>query len=313
MKKSHRKIRSRKVQRIVFAAIIGGATITFAKSGYVGSEACATCHQRHGVSWSETLHSRFMRPLKEVRAIVVEKIFSESAPVTTGEVAFVVGNMNKLILLTGTKGNLSLSDHQYDLLENAWEPLNQALWNHRCTGEESVDTSGNINWYERCAGCHTTGYDSEERTFAEAGIGCESCHGPGAKHAETGSRNDIINPAALPEELGIHVCAQCHSRGSDKSGSKPYPVGYIPGADLEKSFVLDEAIPGMANDVFWENGAAKKHHAQFNEERQSMHFQNGVLCFDCHNVHRYRNTTKPSSRTKLMAKTERYMLRTLPA
>ena len=47
-------------------------------------------------------------------------------------------------------------------------------------------------------------------TFADAGVACESCHGPGARHAETQEPKDIVQPKRLPPELGMAVCAQCH-------------------------------------------------------------------------------------------------------
>ena len=48
------------------------------------------------------------------------------------------------------------------------------------------------NWNFMCAECHTTGLrknydaakDSFQTNFAELGVGCESCHGPGAGHVD---------------------------------------------------------------------------------------------------------------------------------
>ena len=55
-------------------------------------------------------------------------------------------------------------------------------------------------------------------------VGCESCHGPGSLHAESGSRNTIINPLKSPD-----VCFQCHL---DKRAefSLPYTHPVLEGA-----------------------------------------------------------------------------------
>ena len=63
-----------------------------------------------------------------------------------------------------------------------------------------------------CVGCHVTGYErpggstvTHNRDLALVNVGCESCHGPGAAHAEN------------PEKVGIlrdtpaSTCVQCHN------------------------------------------------------------------------------------------------------
>jgi hypothetical protein len=80
-----------------------------------------------------------------------------------------------------------------------------------------------------CLQCHATGVQPLAGTqngyqsppFLEAGVGCERCHGPGAAHAASGKRADIVNPAALPPEQRDSVCAQCHLSGEiriDRAG-----------------------------------------------------------------------------------------------
>ena len=53
-----------------------------------------------------------------------------------------------------------------------------------------------------CLQCHATGVQSIEGTqngfrsppFVEGGVGCERCHGPGARHAASRKREDIVIP-----------------------------------------------------------------------------------------------------------------------
>ena len=73
---------------------------------------------------------------------------------------------------------------------------------------------------ETCKTCHEEIYNNLQKTphFAiETGArkgwekkSCESCHGPGAKHAESASADDIRNPAKLPALETDQTCLTCH-------------------------------------------------------------------------------------------------------
>jgi len=63
---------------------------------------------------------------------------------------------------------------------------------------------------EGCYECHTTGYKKGgfvnfESTPHLADVGCETCHGPGAEHAETGDPESIVR---RPE---LATCESCHN------------------------------------------------------------------------------------------------------
>lgn len=78
-----------------------------------------------------------------------------------------------------------------------------------------------------CLNCHASGVAAVPQTlnrfamppFAEAGIACERCHGPGDEHVRkmrAGSSEGgtgIVNPAKLDAERRDSVCAQCHLTG----------------------------------------------------------------------------------------------------
>lgn len=75
-----------------------------------------------------------------------------------------------------------------------------------------------------CLGCHedvgqalagTPHLKAFEKADLAKGVGCESCHGPGSKHAETNSAEDIVGKAdlgALSPEVQAAMCATCHER-----------------------------------------------------------------------------------------------------
>ena len=62
-----------------------------------------------------------------------------------------------------------------------------------------------------CFACHTTGYgqpggfESYGKTPALGDVGCETCHGPGAKHAESG------DPATITRKPTVESCLVCHN------------------------------------------------------------------------------------------------------
>ncbi|MDX1532369.1 MAG: tetratricopeptide repeat protein, partial [Rhodothermales bacterium] len=80
----------------------------------------------------------------------------------------------------------------------------------------------------RCMACHNG--NSEPVPFTEGkyvsiddGIGCEQCHGPGARHVEERLVDEeadgdvdptIVNPAHLSLDRRLAVCQQCHLNGT---------------------------------------------------------------------------------------------------
>ena len=65
-----------------------------------------------------------------------------------------------------------------------------------------------------CFECHSTGpvtlsADRELRP-GEAGVHCESCHGPGGRHAKTTQAKDIENPKRRSAAALNQFCGRCH-------------------------------------------------------------------------------------------------------
>ncbi|MEM1601492.1 MAG: GSU2203 family decaheme c-type cytochrome [Sulfolobales archaeon] len=78
---------------------------------------------------------------------------------------------------------------------------------------------------ETCKGCHGDLSDRFKSNNVHAKLadfetgpfgvrpGCESCHGPGSKHAETGDPSLIVNPAKIAKNEANTLCVQCHRDG----------------------------------------------------------------------------------------------------
>jgi hypothetical protein len=215
-----------------------------------------------------------------------------------------------------------------------------------------IDMKGTAVSYEnRCAGCHQTGLAVQVGTtsyggtsvkevvtgYVELNIGCEACHGPGAAHAASHNKADILNPADLLADgvAGVkranELCGSCHSRGT----SVTLPGMYLPmqaPALLSGSTVIP-FLPGdnLLNDLsatgwyltltttasnFWGsfyfastdvNGkfplytASRSNHQQYMDIGQGPHAADkpyDVPCFGCHSPHSAANRHMISTTVK---------------
>lgn len=88
-------------------------------------------------------------------------------------------------------------------------------------GAAAQTPSGDYAGEETCLSCHEEqsykgtkhALTFNERTPAAA-HGCESCHGPGKAHAESGDTSLIKNPGKMKPQEASEICATCHNRGA---------------------------------------------------------------------------------------------------
>ncbi len=139
-----------------------------------------------------------------------------------------------------------------------------------------------------CLQCHATGVQPIPGTqngfqapaFLEGGVGCERCHGPGAAHAASARRQDIINPAALPPEQRDSVCAQCHLSGEirvDRAGQSM--TAFTPGDKLSAyttAFIRTTSSSGMK---------VTSHVEDLAQSACSRASGNRLWCGSCHDPH----------------------------
>jgi hypothetical protein len=149
-------------------------------------------------------------------------------------------------------------------------------------------------WWAECAGCHATGVDPEKKTFVEAGVACEACHGPGSNHVEAIPGFEIptiISASRLNAGLSAQICGSCHTRGRDKTGKYAYPVDYQTHkgeANLRLYFKEVSRTNGDEAKYFWPSGESKYSNQQYLDWKQSEHAKVGVVCATCHSVHQSR-------------------------
>lgn len=114
-------------------------------------------------------------------------------------------------------------------------------------------------------------------------IGCESCHGPGSLHAQSGGeRNTIINPDRSPE-----VCFQCHldmKARFNLAHSHPVHDGKVSCSDCHDPH-HGSAIKGGGFNLTTETDTCTKCHVA---QRGPFVFEHEAVregCTTCHDPH----------------------------
>jgi predicted CXXCH cytochrome family protein len=184
---------------------------------FVGSEACADCHQAETALWQGSQHRHAMQ---HANASTVLGNFDSADFDHYGVHSRFFKKGDKFFVETdGSDGQLATFEVKYTFgieplqqyliefpdgrvqaLSIAWDsrPKDQGgqRWFHLYPNEEIKHddvlhwTKLNQNWNFMCAECHSTGvqknYDAAGDRFhtswAEMSVGCESCHGKGSRH-----------------------------------------------------------------------------------------------------------------------------------
>lgn len=305
------------------------AATRVADDRFVGSQTCGACHQDHFKGWQDTYHSKMVRPLREGLLKDALDFWAKDAkgnagpskanitgtPAKLDDVVYVVGSKwkQRYLVKNPQTGNHQFLDKQWNRATRLWEPYGQKN-----------------DWETQCSTCHATAYRVESvgadnailrASMTEKNIGCESCHGPGLRHANTRSKADIFNPRNASKADADKVCGYCHIRGENEfwrtaqgnvSEHLPHPVAgqtYRAGRDDWTTwYTAKYLLPGVhaddpvnrnypktdLNNAFYVDEAAQKsgtfealkHHQQYQEHLQTKHAKAGLLaCIDCHLSH----------------------------
>jgi DmsE family decaheme c-type cytochrome len=144
-----------------------------------------------------------------------------------------------------------------------------------------------------CVGCHDQSYKGtkhaltlNERTPAST-HGCESCHGPGKAHAESGDPAMIRNPKKMKPQEASQICATCHNRGThalwDGSQHDNRNVGCVSCHSVH----APQGEPQLVKKTQMET-CAVCHQAVVNKHYRFSHMpvrEGALQCSSCHNTH----------------------------
>jgi predicted CXXCH cytochrome family protein len=234
---------------------------------YLGSKACLGCHVDKFANWEETGHAHMLKPVLKYSDLPGD--ITQAPPELQAELQkadWMVAEQRFLARDPAT-GELKYLNVQWDKAAGKYVPY-----------------KGGSSWEQGCAGCHTTGWDKETAHFAEPGIGCEMCHGPGRDHVL--GKGDI---SKITVSTDAQVCGQCHISGTTMADGTRWPVGYRPGMDLKEIINLPVVDPhGTPPDPtkqklrqypLW---AASAHARALTDLESSDHAQ--ASCYKCHSA-----------------------------
>jgi predicted CXXCH cytochrome family protein len=264
-----------------------------ANAHFVGSAACKSCHEEVFDRWTQTKMANVVRdPKVHPDAIIPD--FSKPDPVLTftkDDIAFVYGSVWKQRYFKKVGDDYFPLPAQWDVTHKLWRPYHVAdttdWWAkfYPDPGDNSKRPTG-----PTCDGCHSVGYNIENKTVAEWNVGCERCHGAGSVHAAHPTRENILNPARMNYVHANDTCIQCHSQGQPLKNpieGKYYdwPVGYSVGETLSDYWKLEPHLLGTLTFTHFPDGTARKNRMQGNDFVQSLMYTRGVTCFSCHDPH----------------------------
>lgn len=300
--------------------------------GFAGSVSCRECHERFYKLWSASLHGLAMQPYTpelakakltpQTKDIVIGKYryrvdisgqtgwVYEKGPKGTKKykIEHVLGGKNVFYFLTPMdKGRLQTLPVAYDVNRKEW--FDTAGSGVRHFPERRPDEP--LNWKDwqftfntMCYSCHvsqlSTNYDLKSDTYrtvwAEPGINCETCHGPGAEH------NRVFREApkgTVPKDMKIirtkpftpdqhnATCGPCHAR------MVPLTATFKPG---ERFFDHYDLIT-LENPDFYPDGRDLGENYTYTLWLMSPCVKSGKLsCLHCHTSSgRYRHKDEPNT------------------
>ncbi len=290
-------------------------TNSSATPAYAGSSSCRECHARFYELWAPSHHGLAMQPftrelsrarLKEPRTNIIvgntryQPDLSNGTVVERGPagekrypIAHTMGGKNVFYFLTPLeRGRLQVLPVAYDVRRQEWFDMAASAVRH-------LGTSGDapLEWRESpftfntaCFNCHVSqlskNYDLEtdsyHTTWAEPGINCETCHGPGAEHVRLARSTPkgkpmkdlklIATSRFTPDQMN-DLCGTCHA--------KVYPLthSFPPGARLFDHF----GMAGVEQSDWYPDGRDLGENFTLTSWRMSPCLKSGILdCSHCH-------------------------------
>jgi hypothetical protein len=287
------------------------------RDAYAGNDACAECHDKKADALSHDWHARALS--KATPATVVGNFHDAHFEGSSTRARMHEANGRFFMRTAGIGGEerdhpvdyviggRRMQDAVTDFPDGRWQVLpvyfhvtGKGEWTDYTEAKQGrLDPTHPFYWTNfrrtvnrECLDCHATGvrvrYDPASHTWAtravELGIGCESCHGPGARHAQTQDAADIVRPSRLDPARKLAVCAQCHGPRNPLFPILDAEHRFRPGDRYEDFFQPLELTDGRERSGdFFPDGRPKTSSFEYQALVQSRCFlKGGATCLSCH-------------------------------
>ena len=278
--------------------------------GFVDERTCASCHANQAAAFAKSNHAEAMALATDstVRADFNNTRFQHDGIAAT----FSRRNGRSFVRTEGPDGKEAEFEVKYTF---GYEPLQQYLVDMGSGKLQALDigwdtgkqewfwlgegkparpgstyhwTGSFYRWNRTCIDCHSTdpkaNFQAEtneyKSTYVATSIGCQSCHGGGAKHVAWAEAKSHDPSTGAEPSLGLapadsSVCLGCHSRRTKLLD------GHGPG----KAF-LDHFSPALLRqDLYFPDGQILDEVFEYGSFQQSKMARAGVVCLDCHRPH----------------------------
>lgn len=262
---------------------------------FVHGDECLFCHRNTtGAAWQRNAHATDVRQLEDAPALNALLTAPELSAVAPEVEYFLGGRHHVRFMKKSGYGKFAMLGLQAEVGKDGrlqrFVGALQTKWDA-------------AKFADACAGCHATGVDAKERTFAAFGIDCYACHGNVTlDHTKDTSLMFLSKKRRSDARAIVSTCAQCHLRGGrSRSTGLPYANNFIAGDNLFQDFAVDWAraddptlTPGErhvwrnARDVAVEGRETPNcitcHQVHENSTGRHMLAPRSPLCFDCHSA-----------------------------
>lgn len=322
LKSKHTDIIRRMKWLLAVLLTLSGVAAMQDSSGYVGPEACASCHAGISESYKAVSMSQTFAPISEVPVLedwttnnrFYHKPSNQHFVMSTRGGKFYQRRYQ--IAADGREVNTFEQEIHYALGSGRKE----RDYLHRTAAGELLQLP--VVWYSqekawgiapgydhanhynfsrrivyRCMFCHNAypdlpqaadRYEAGQAIYPAnlpRGIDCERCHGPGARHAREATAASIVNPGKLSRKLEMDVCMQCHL----ETTSEALPNSVLKLGRSVFSYRPGEPLEDYAVHFDYADPQRRRSfnivHQAYRLRQSECYQKSSMTCTTCHNPH----------------------------